>query len=115
MKILLVAGDNKIQWARLQSTSYRGAAAGLHTSPHILPQYNLLFHWCNCNKAGTILSWLQIENYFIITIKDRSHKKNNSGAALYCRIHQEYHPFNLDIVEAQVGKVRNCQCQWEQV
>ena len=54
MKILLVAGDNKIQWARLQSTSYRGAAAGLHTSPHILPQYNLLLQWCN--KAGTILS-----------------------------------------------------------
>ena len=115
MKILLVAGDNKIQWARLQSTSYRGAAAGLHTSPHILPQYNLLLQWCNCNKAGTILSSLQIENYFIIIIKDRSHKKKTSGASLYCRIHQEYHPFNLDIVEAQVGKVRNCQCQWEQV
>ena len=82
MKILLVAGDNKIQWARLQSTSYRGAAAGLHTSPHILPQYNLLLQWCNCNKAGTILSWLQIENHFIIIIKDRSHEKNNSGVLL---------------------------------
>ena len=88
MKILLVAGDNKIQWARLQSTSYRGAAAGLHTSPHILPQYNLLLQGCNCNKAGTILSWLQIENHFIIIllIKSRIGVIKRTTQGLHCTV-----------------------------